>query len=80
MLFGCVAQKKITSVKKPIESKLSSYNVLKMEPFIYDSSVEIDDQMKADQLRDMFQKRFKYDIYNLFRGKEDFISSRKSCQ
>ena len=65
LLFGCVAQKKITSVKKPIESKLSSYNVLKMEPFIYDSSVEIDDQVKADQLKDMFQKRVKYDIYNL---------------
>jgi hypothetical protein len=65
MLFGCVAKKELTTVKKPIESKLSSYNVFKMEPFIYDSSVEIDDQMKADQLKDMFQERVKYDIYNL---------------
>ena len=46
-------------------SKLSSYNVFKIEPFIYDSSVEIDDQMKADQLKSMFQERVKYDIYNL---------------
>jgi len=65
MIFGCVAKKELTTIKKPIESKLSSYNVFKMEPFIYDSSVEIDDQMKADQLKGMFQERVKYGIYNL---------------
>lgn len=48
-----------------MESKLSLYNVLKIEPFIYDSSVDIDDQVKADQLKDMFQDRVKYNIYNL---------------
>ena len=64
LLFGCAAQKKI-AVKKPMESKLSLYNVLKMEPFIYDSSVKIDDRAKADQLKDMFQDRVKYNIYNL---------------
>jgi Domain of unknown function (DUF4410) len=65
MLFGCVAKTQLTTIKKPIESKLSSYNVFKIEPFIYDSSVEIDDQMKADQLKGMFQERVKYNIYNL---------------
>lgn len=63
-MFGCAA-KKITTVSMPVRTKLSNYNVLKIEQFYYDSAVEIKSQEKADKLRDMFQERVKYDIYNL---------------
>jgi hypothetical protein len=49
----------------PVETKLSNYNVLKIEPFFYDSSVKIRSQEKADKLRDMFQERVKDNIGGL---------------
>lgn len=64
LMSGCAA-KQIKTDLKPVKTKLSSYNILKIEKFYYDSKVEIDSREKADKLRDMFQDRVKYDLYNL---------------
>jgi len=64
LLFGCAA-KKVLTVNLPLKSKLSKYNVLKINQFYYGPTVEIKDQEKADKLRDMFQERVKYHIYGL---------------
>ena len=62
---GCAGQKALTTVTKPMTQKLSQYNCLKIDPFVYDASVEIDDPVKADQLKNMLQSRTKFKIYNL---------------
>ena len=64
LTFGCTAKRNIV-VDAPLTSKLSNYQIMKIEPFYYDSSVEIEDQGKADTLKKMFQERVKYNIYNL---------------
>ena len=65
LITGCAGQKALTTVKKPLTQKLSQYNCLKIEPFVYDAAVEIDDPVKADQLKNMLQSQTKFKIYNL---------------
>jgi hypothetical protein len=64
-IFSGCAAKKITTVTVPVKTKLSGYHVMKIEPFIYDSCVEITNPEAAEKLRAMFQERVKYDIYKL---------------
>ena len=64
LILGCTAKRNIV-VDVPLTSKLSNYTIMKIEPFDYDTSVEIEDQEKAHTLRKMFQDRVKYNIYNL---------------
>ena len=63
-ISGCSATRHI-SVNAPLKSTLSKYQIMKIEPFFYDSTVEIMDQAKADALKQMFQERVKYNIYTL---------------
>lgn len=65
LLAACAGQKALTTVKRPVTQKLSAYHTLRIEPFVYDASVEIDDPVKADQLKQMLQSRTKFKIYNL---------------
>ncbi len=68
--FGCAA-KRIITVTKPLTTKLSNYNCVKIDQFTYEQSFkeakinDEDDQMKADILRDMLQERVRYHIYTL---------------
>lgn len=60
--FGCAA-KRITTVTKPPTAKLANYDCLQIEQFTYAQPFRekkiknADDEMKANKLRDMFQKR-----------------------
>ena len=65
LIGGCAGQKALTTVKKPMTQKLSMYNVLKIDPFVYDASVKIDDPVKADELKNKLQAETKFKIYNL---------------
>ena len=68
--FGCAA-KRITTVTKPLTTKLSNYDCLQIEQFTYEQSFrekkihDADDEMKANILRDGFQTRVLYHIYSL---------------
>lgn len=62
--IGCTAKRHMT-VNVPLQSMLSNYQIMQIEPFYYDPGVEIDDQGKADVLKRMFQERVKYNIYTL---------------
>lgn len=65
LLCACAGQKALTTVKRPVTQKLSAYHTLKIDPFVYDASVAIDDPVKADQLKQMLQSRTKFKVYNL---------------
>ena len=68
--LGCAA-KKITTVTKPVTTKLSNYDCVKIDQFTYEQSFkdekikDEDDRMKADTLRDMLLERVRYHIYAL---------------
>jgi hypothetical protein len=68
--FGCAA-KRITTVTKPLTTKLSNYECLKIDQFTYEQSFrekkiqDADDEMKANKLREMFQKRVRDQIFLL---------------
>jgi len=68
--FGCAA-KRITTVTKPLTTKLSNYDCLQIEQFTYEQSFrekkiqDADDEMKANTLREMFQKRVRDHIFLL---------------
>ena len=68
--FGCAA-KRITTVTKPLTTKLSNYDCLQIEQFTYEQSFrekkiqDADDEMKANKLREMFQKRVRDHIFLL---------------